>query len=413
MIKTAVMGYGTIGSGVTEILAENRDVIAAQAGQEIELKYVLDLREFPDSPIADKVIHEFKLIEEDPEIQIVVETMGGLNPAYPFVKACLMAGKHVVTSNKALVAAHGTELLAIARKKKVNFFFEASVGGGIPIIRPLYHCLMGERIEEITGILNGTTNYILTKMDKEGDTFENALREAQSLGYAERNPEADVEGYDTCRKIAILTAMAAGKEVDYQDIYTEGITKITDVDFKYAEKMGVSIKLFGTSRIRDGKVSAYVAPVMINSSHPLYGVRDVFNGIMVRGNMLGVSMFYGSGAGKLPTASAVIADIIEAAQNLKKNVPMGWGNEKQTIEPMENMRFRYFVRLAGSFRNKEQDIRRIFGHTEVIELYGMDEFAVLTPEKEEGAFRQAVAAYDALAEAHSDFGIKQTIRAMM
>lgn len=413
MIKTAVMGYGTIGSGVTEILAENRDVIAAQAGQEIELKYVLDLREFPDSPIADKVIHEFKLIEEDPEIQIVVETMGGLNPAYPFVKACLMAGKHVVTSNKALVAAHGTELLAIARKKKVNFFFEASVGGGIPIIRPLYHCLMGERIEEITGILNGTTNYILTKMDKEGDTFENALREAQNLGYAERNPEADVEGYDTCRKIAILTAMAAGKEVDYQDIYTEGITKITDVDFKYAEKMGVSIKLFGTSRIRDGKVSAYVAPVMINSSHPLYGVRDVFNGIMVRGNMLGVSMFYGSGAGKLPTASAVIADIIEAAQNLKKNVPMGWGNEKQTIELMENMRFRYFVRLAGSFRNKEQDIRRIFGHTEVIELYGMDEFAVLTPEMEEGAFRQAVAAYDALAEAHSDFGIKQTIRAMM
>ena len=413
MIKTAVMGYGTIGSGVTEILAENRDVIAAQAGQEIELKYVLDLREFPDSPIADKVIHEFKLIEEDPEIQIVVETMGGLNPAYPFVKACLMAGKHVVTSNKALVAAHGTELLAIARKKKVNFFFEASVGGGIPIIRPLYHCLMGERIEEITGILNGTTNYILTKMDKEGDTFENALREAQNLGYAERNPEADVEGHDTCRKIAILTAMATGKEVDYQDIYTEGITKITDVDFKYAEKMGISIKLFGTSRIRDGKVSAYVAPVMINSSHPLYGVRDVFNGIMVRGNMLGVSMFYGSGAGKLPTASAVIADIIEAAQNLKKNVPMGWGDEKQTIEPMENMRFRYFVRLAGSFRNKEQDIRRIFGHTEVIELYGMDEFAVLTPEMEEGAFRQAVAAYDALAEAHSDFGIKQTIRAMM
>lgn len=413
MIKTAVMGYGTIGSGVAEILEGNRDVIAGQAGQEIELKYVLDLREFPESPIADKVIHDFKMIEEDPEIQIVVETMGGLNPAYPFVKACLMAGKHVVTSNKALVAAHGTELLAIARKKKVNFFFEASVGGGIPIIRPLYRCLMGERIEEITGILNGTTNYILTKMDKEGDTFENALREAQNLGYAERNPEADVEGHDTCRKIAILTAMAAGKEVDYQDIYTEGITKITDIDFKYAEKMGVSIKLFGTSRIRDGKVNAYVAPVMINSSHPLYGVSDVFNGIMVRGNMLGVSMFYGSGAGKLPTASAVIADIIEAAQNLKKNVPMGWGDEKQAIEPMEKARFRYFVRFAGSYRNKEQEIKRIFGQTEVIELYGMDEFAVLTSEMEEGAFRQAAAAYDALAESRSDFGIKQTIRAMI
>lgn len=407
------MGYGTIGSGVAEILEGNRDVIAGQAGQEIELKYVLDLREFPESPIADKVIHDFKMIEEDPEIQIVVETMGGLNPAYPFVKACLMAGKHVVTSNKALVAAHGTELLAIARKKKVNFFFEASVGGGIPIIRPLYRCLMGERIEEITGILNGTTNYILTKMDKEGDTFENALREAQNLGYAERNPEADVEGHDTCRKIAILTAMAAGKEVDYQDIYTEGITKITDIDFKYAEKMGVSIKLFGTSRIRDGKVNAYVAPVMINSSHPLYGVSDVFNGIMVRGNMLGISMFYGSGAGKLPTASAVIADIIEAAQNLKKNVPMGWGDEKQAIEPMEKARFRYFVRFAGSYRNKEQEIKRIFGQTEVIELYGMDEFAVLTSEMEEGAFRQAAAAYDALAESRSDFGIKQTIRAMI
>lgn len=407
------MGYGTIGSGVAEILEENRDVITGQAGQEIELKYVLDLREFPDSPVADKIIHDFKIIEEDPEIQIVVETMGGLNPAYPFVKACLMAGKHVVTSNKALVAAYGTELLAIARKKKVNFFFEASVGGGIPIIRPLYRCLMGERIEEITGILNGTTNYILTKMDKEGDTFENALREAQNLGYAERNPEADVEGHDTCRKIAILTAMAVGKEVDYQDIYTEGITKITDIDFKYAEKMGVSVKLFGTSRIRNGKVNAYVAPVMINSSHPLYGVSDVFNGIMVRGNMLGVSMFYGSGAGKLPTASAVIADMIEAAQNLKKNVPMGWGDEKQTVEPMEKARFRYFVRFAGSYRNKEQEIKRIFGQTEIIELYGMDEFAVLTAEMEEGAFRQAAAAYNTLAESRSDFGIKQTIRAVM
>ena len=413
MIKTAVMGYGTIGSGVAEILEENRDVIAGQAGQEVELKYVLDLREFPDSPVADKIIHDFKILEEDPEIQIVVETMGGLNPAYPFVKACLMAGKHVVTSNKALVAAHGTELLAIARKKKVNFLFEASVGGGIPIIRHLYRCLMGERIEEITGILNGTTNYILTKMDKEGETFENALKEAQNLGYAERNPEADVEGHDTCRKIAILTAMATGKEVNYEDIYTEGITGITDIDFKYAEKMGASVKLFGTSRMKDGKVNAYVAPVMIGNSHPLCSVNDVFNGIMVRGNMLGVSMFYGSGAGKLPTASAVIADIIEAAQNLKKNVPMGWSSERQTVEPMEKTRFRYFVRFAGSFRNKEQEVKSIFGKAEVIELYGMDEFAILTAEMEEGAFKAAAAAYNEKAEAQSDYGIKQTIRAMM
>lgn len=300
MIKTAIMGYGTIGSGVAEIQEENRSVICASAGQELDLKYVLDLREFPDSPVADKIVHDFKIIEEDPEVQIVVETMGGLNPAYPFVKACLEAGKHVVTSNKALVAAHGTELLAIAAEKQVNFLFEASVGGGIPIIRPLYRCLMGERIEEITGILNGTTNYILTKMDREGESFESALKEAQNLGYAERNPEADVEGHDTCRKIAILTAMATGKEVNYQDIYTEGITGITDIDFKYAEKMGTSIKLFGTSRIRDGKVHAYVAPVMINRSNPLYSVSDVFNGIVVKGNMLGSSMFYGSFPAPLP-----------------------------------------------------------------------------------------------------------------
>ena len=259
MIKIAIMGYGTIGSGVAEVLEQNRDVIAKQAGQEVELKYVLDLREFPDSPVADRIVHDFKVIEQDEEINIVVETMGGLNPAYPFVKACLLAGKHVATSNKALVAAYGTELLAVAREKGVNFLFEASVGGGIPIIRPLYRCLMGERIEEITGILNGTTNFILTKMDKEGESFENALKEAQNLGYAERNPEADVEGHDTCRKIAILTAMATGREVNFEDIYTEGITRITDIDFKYAEKMGTSVKLFGSSRMAGGKVNAFVA----------------------------------------------------------------------------------------------------------------------------------------------------------
>lgn len=413
MIKAAVMGYGTIGSGVVEILEENKDVIAKQAGQEVELKYVLDLREFPDSLAADKIVHDFKTIEEDEEVKIVVETMGGLNPAYPFVKACLLAGKHVVTSNKALVAAHGTELLDIARKQRVNFFFEASVGGGIPVIRPLYRCLMGERIEEITGILNGTTNYILTKMDKEGESFENALKEAQNLGYAERNPEADVEGHDTCRKIAILTAMATGREVDYQDIHTEGITKITDIDFKYAEKMGTSIKLFGTSRIKDGKVNAYVAPVMINKNNPLYSVNDVYNGIMVKGNMLGTTMFYGSGAGKLPTASAVVADIIEASQNLEQNVNIGWSDEKQAIESMDQAEFRYFVRVAGSFRNRDQDVKQAFGKVEVVELYGMDEFAALTPVMTEGEFKRAAAAYDVQERARSEYGIKQMIRAVL
>ena len=413
MIKTAIMGYGTIGSGVAEVLEQNKDVIAKQVGQEGELKYVLDLREFPDSPVADRIVHDFKVIEQDEEVRIVVEAMGGLNPAYPFVKACLLAGKHVATSNKALVAAYGTELLAIAREKGVNFLFEASVGGGIPIIRPMYRCLMGERIEEITGILNGTTNFILTKMDKEGESFENALKEAQNLGYAERNPEADVEGHDTCRKIAILTAMATGREVDYEDIYTEGITRITDIDFKYAEKMGTSIKLFGTSRIKDGKVNAFVAPVMIQKNNPLYSVNDVFNGIMVKGNMLGVSMFYGSGAGKLPTASAVVADIIEAAQNLDHNLAIGWSGEKQAIESMDQARFRYFVRVAGSCRNKEQDVKRAFGKVEVVELYGMDEFAVLTSEMSEGEFRAAATAYDSAEQARSEYGIKQMIRAML
>lgn len=386
MIQVAIMGYGTIGSGVAEVLEQNREKIAEAVGEEVALKYVLDLRDFPDSPVADKIIHDFKVIEEDPEVSIVVETMGGLNPSYPFVKACLLAGKNVTTSNKALVAAYGTELLEIAREKSVNFMFEASVGGGIPIIRPLYRCLNGEKIEEITGILNGTTNYILTKMDKCGATFESALKEAQDLGYAERNPEADVEGHDTCRKIAILTAMATGHEVNYEDIYTEGITKITDVDFRYAEKMGAFVKLFGTSQIDGDKVHAWVAPVMIGKDHPLYMVSDVFNGILVEGNMLGTSMYYGSGAGKLPTASAVVADIIEEAQNLKSNVRLGWDAKRLEIEPMLSSRHRYFVRVAGTLADKEKTVEEAFGEVEKIVLDGTGEFAFVTDEMPEASF---------------------------
>ncbi|MEI3187510.1 MAG: homoserine dehydrogenase [Lachnospiraceae bacterium] len=386
MIQVAMMGYGTIGSGVAEVLEQNREKIAEAVGEEVALKYVLDLRDFPDSPVADKIIHDFKVIEEDPEVSIIVETMGGLNPSYPFVKACLLAGKNVTTSNKALVAAYGTELLEIAREKSVNFMFEASVGGGIPIIRPLYRCLNGEKIEEITGILNGTTNYILTKMDKCGATFESALKEAQDLGYAERNPEADVEGHDTCRKIAILTAMATGHEVNYEDIYTEGITKITDVDFRYAEKMGASVKLFGTSQIDGDKVHAWVAPVMIGKDHPLYMVSDVFNGILVEGNMLGTSMYYGSGAGKLPTASAVVADIIEEAQNLKSNVRLGWDAKRLEIEPMLSSRHRYFVRVAGTLADKEKTVEEAFGEVEKIVLDGTGEFAFVTDEMPEASF---------------------------
>lgn len=411
MIQVAIMGYGTIGSGVAEILSANADVIAKQAGQKVELKYVLDLRDFPDSPVADKIVHDFHVIEEDAEVSVVVETMGGLNPAYPFVKASLEAGKHVVTSNKALVAAYGTQLLAIAREHGVNFFFEASVGGGIPIIRPLYRCLMGERIEEITGILNGTTNFILTKMDKEGASFAAALKEAQDLGYAERNPEADVEGHDTCRKIAILTAMATGREVNYEDIYTEGITKVTDMDFRYAEKMGTSVKLFGSSQIKGDVVHAWVAPVMIGKSHPLYAVGDVFNGILVKGNMLGTSMFYGSGAGKLPTGSAVVADIIEAVQNLDRNVPMGWNDKRLEIADMDTSSHRYFVRIGGSAAAQSSQVSKAFGPVKIIELDGVEEFAALTGKMTEEDFKKKATDLDSQCRSQGGSGILQMIRA--
>lgn len=402
MKNVAVMGFGTIGSGVVEILERNKETIAKKVGDTVSVKYVLDLREFPGTSVEDKIVHDFSVIEKDPEVTMVIETMGGLKPAYPFVKASLEAGKHVATSNKALVAAYGTELLKIAKEHNVNFMFEASVGGGIPVIRPLYTCLAGEEIEEITGILNGTTNYILTKMDKAGETFETALREAQDLGYAERNPEADVEGHDTCRKIAILTAMAAGHEVNYEHIYTEGITKITDVDFAYAESLGTSIKLLGSSRMEKGAAHAFVAPVMIGRDHPLYSVSDVYNGILVKGNMLGTSMFYGSGAGKLPTASAVIADIIEALKNEDQHVDLGWDDQSLSISSMDTMSFRYFVRIKGIAAKRLKEVEEVFGKVEGIELDHMDEFAFLTEvmtEKE----------YDRKAKELS--GIRQRIRA--
>lgn len=402
MIYVAVMGYGTIGSGVVEILEKNRETIAKRVGDTVSVKYILDLRDFPGTPVADKIVHDFSVIENDPQVAMVIETMGGLNPAYPFVKASLKAGKHVATSNKALVAAHGTELLKIAEEKQVNFFFEASVGGGIPVIRPLYTSLAGEEIEEITGILNGTTNYILTKMDKEGETFESALKEAQDLGYAERNPEADVEGHDACRKIAILTAMATGHEVNYEDIHTEGITSVTDVDFKYADRMGTSVKLFGSSRMKGGKIHAWVAPVMIGRDHPLYSVNDVFNGILVKGNMLGTSMFYGSGAGKLPTASAVIADIIEALLNRNSHVAMGWDDTRLSIAPIETSAFRYFVRVKGIAEERLKEVEAVFGSVSVVELDHMDEFAVVTDTMTEAEYEE---------KAKKLTGIRQRIRA--
>lgn len=404
MIQVAVMGYGTIGSGVVEVLETNKEIIKRKTGEDIEVKYILDLREFAGDPHEKLIVHDFSVIEKDEEVEIVVEAMGGVNPAYAFAKACLLAGKHVVTSNKALVAAHGTELLQIAREKQINFLFEASVGGGIPIIRPMTQALSGEKIVEISGILNGTTNYILTKMAREGQTFEQALTKAQELGYAERNPEADVEGHDTCRKISILTALATEKEINYEEVYTEGITQITDTDFRYAAKLQTSVKLFGSSRMEDGKVTVFVCPIMVGMDHPLYSVNDVFNAVMVNGNMVGTLMFYGSGAGKLPTASAVVADIMEAAVNRKRNVPIGWTGERQVLSFMGGAKFRYFIRFAGSLEEKKSDVEAAFGPVEALELPGMDEFAVLTGEMTESRYQKVSAAFG---------DIRQMIRAQL
>ncbi|EIC94934.1 homoserine dehydrogenase, NAD dependent [Lachnoanaerobaculum saburreum F0468] len=378
MFNVAILGFGTVGSGVYEVIKENNALLKQKTGEDIAVKKILDIRDFPDSEWESLVVHDIKEIIEDNDIDAVVETMGGTSPAFEFVRDALLSGKHVTTSNKALVAAHGTELLKIAKEKNVNFFFEASVGGGIPIIRTLTESYAGEHFKEITGILNGTTNYILTKMDAEGEDFEKALSTAQELGYAERNPEADVQGHDTCRKIAILASLATGKEVNFEEIYTEGITKIDTTDFEYAKYMKLSIKLFGDSKFEDGMVYAFVAPVMVERDHPLYMVNDVFNGIMVEGNMLGKSMLYGSGAGKLPTASAVVADIIAITKNKDKNIPFGWVNEKQAVADMSETSHKYFVRFKGKDTQFINKCKETFKDAKEVYLDGKDEFALVT-----------------------------------
>lgn len=369
MIKVAVMGYGTIGSGVVEVLEINQSSIAKRAGEGIEVKYILDLRDFPGDPIQEFVVHDYKTIAEDPEVQIVVETMGGVEPAYTFVKAMLEAGKHVTTSNKALVAAKGAELIALAEEKNINFMFEASVGGGIPIIRPLNSCLTADEIEEITGIVNGTTNYMMTKMSEQGLEFDDVLKDAQEKGYAEKDPTADIEGYDACRKIAILTSLVCGQQVDFEDIHTEGITKITAADIKYAKAMGRAIKLLASSRkVKEGYV-AMVAPYLLPASHPLYSVNDVFNAIFVHGNVLGDAMFYGSGAGKLPTASAVVSDIVDIAKHLDVNVNVEWSTKKLELVDYKNLVSRYFVRSRAG----KEEIKKVFGNVEYVSAEGVGE----------------------------------------
>lgn len=390
MINIAVLGYGTIGSGVVEVIGTNPESIAKKAGQEINIKYVLDLRDFEGDPIQEKIVHDYNVILEDDSVEIVVEVMGGVEPAYTFVKNALLKGKSVVTSNKELVAKHGPELLEIASDNSINFMFEASVGGGIPIIRPLNSSLTADEIMEITGILNGTTNFILSKMTDEGWEFEEALKKAQELGYAERNPEADVEGFDACRKIAILSSLAFGNHVDFEDIYTEGITKISAVDIAYAKKMRMAVKLLASSKRENDNFYAMVAPFLINKSNPLYSVNNVFNAIFVKGNVLGDAMFYGSGAGKLPTASAVVADVVDCVKHRHTTVHTFWSSKKLELTSMEEATFNYFVRVKGKKQHDLENVEFVFGKVnEVIELDGrVDEFAVITEKMSEKIFNE-------------------------
>lgn len=388
MIKAAIMGYGTVGSGVYEVIKKNQVSINKKVGQELKVQYVLDLREFPGDPVMDVLTHDFEDIIKDDEVKIVAEVMGGLHPAYEFTKRCLEAGKSVCTSNKELVAEHGAELIRIAKDHQVNYLFEASVGGGIPIIRPLNSSLTADEIDEITGILNGTTNYILTEMAEKGSDFADVLKEAQNLGYAERNPEADVEGYDACRKIAILSSLAFGRQVDYEDIYTEGISKITATDIKYAKAMGQMIKLLAVSRKVDGSFYAMVSPVLVGASDPLYSVNGVFNAIFVHGNVLGDAMFYGSGAGKLPTASAVVADVVDEARHLNRSIMAFWSSKKLELTDISNSSRKFFVRVKGTPETELAKVQEVFGNVQPVVVADVDgEFGFVTEEMTEAEYK--------------------------
>lgn len=389
MVNVAVLGYGTVGSGVVEVIETNKALIEQRTGEQINIKYVLDLRDFDGDPIQEKVVHDFSVILNDPEVSVIAEAMGGMEPAYTFTRNALEAGKSVCTSNKELVAKHGAELLAVAQQHNANYLFEASVGGGIPVIRPINSSLTADEITEIRGILNGTTNYILSRMTVDGSDYDTVLAEAQNLGYAERNPEADVEGYDACRKIAILSSLAWGKQVDFEDIPTEGITEITPVDIDYASKLHGVIKLIGQSGKNDEGVYAFVAPVIISEHHQLASVNDAFNAIFIHGNMLGDAMFYGAGAGKLPTASAVAADVVDLIRHRNSHIDCIWSEDKMELTDASQNVSRFFTRLKG---DKKSEVDRIFGHvTYVTSDRASDETAFLTDLMKKKDYDQKIA----------------------
>ena len=402
MINIAVMGYGTVGSGVVEVINTNHDSINKRVGEEINIKYVLDLREFPGDPAEHLIIHDFEQIVNDPEVKIVVETMGGLEPAHTFVKRCLEAGKSVATSNKALVAKFGVELMEIAKAKNINFLFEASCGGGIPIIRPLNSSLTADEIDEITGILNGTTNYMMTKMSMEGADFDEVLKDAQAKGYAEADPTADIEGLDAGRKVAILSSIAFNSRVVFDDVYTEGITKITAKDIHYAKNMDLTIKLLGVARLKEDGIESYVCPMLIPNDHPLASVNDSYNAVFVHGDAVEDAMFFGRGAGEMPTASAVVGDVFDIARNIQYNC---CGRISCTcykelpIKKMEDTVNKFFMRmkvddkcgvfstLASAFALNSVSIEQIIQRQS---KNGIAEIVVITEPVVEGNFKKAV-----------------------
>ena len=371
MVNVAILGFGTVGSGVAEVLSTNEGLIDQRVRDLVRLKYILDVRDFPDSPYKECFVKDFSVIENDPEVDIVVETIGGATIALDFTTRALKAGKSVVTSNKELVATHGYDLLQLAKEKGVSYLFEASVGGGIPILRPLTSCLAANELNEVTGILNGTTNYILTRMIRSGLTFEQALKEAQENGYAEKDPTADVDGHDACRKICILAALAFGEHVYPEQVATQGIRKVTLEDVAYADSSNYKIKLLGRAiRQEGGKVCAFVAPHLVSGENPLSGVEDVFNAISINGNAIGDAMFYGRGAGKLPTASAVVADVIDIAKDLKRDHRNDWGpgNKDMVVGP-ENMASRWYVRMDAAV----EQARQTFGEVQPLARAGAPE----------------------------------------
>lgn len=385
MIQVAIMGHGVVGSGVAEILRTHKKKLYSAIGEEVYVKKILDLREFPDSPFADRFTKDFNEILNDVEIRVVAEVMGGIHPAYEYTAQLLKAGKSVVTSNKELVATHGAELLAIAKEQNANFLFEASVGGGIPILRPMSQCLVANNVSEVAGILNGTTNFILTKMINDGMEFDTALKLAQELGFAERNPEADVEGHDACRKICILASLASGKHVYPDNIHTEGITKITLSDVKYASAFNSVIKLIGDVRfLENGKLDIFVAPMIINRKSQLANIDNEFNGIMVRGDCTDDVVFYGKGAGSMPTASAVVADIIDCCKHLKARKFLFWADSNnENILPYNESVTAVYLRLSAEDKEEAiEEIKETFGDVVTLSLPNEpeDEFAVVTKE---------------------------------